>query len=366
MKQEKQEIVNLLSKEDNFLVTTFETDKIEAIASLLAMGAILNKLGKNFYLFVSENPKTNFSFLPNASLISDEISGNNLLILLSENKAKLKKMLWEKKNGYLRLEIVSKTKPFSPQDVSFTYQEPKIDYLIVLGSSRFVGDEKLIKYKDKPVINIDYHKDNNEFGKYNWLDDRVYSMAEMLVSMIEAMEANKKIEIKDKEIATLLYAAILWRSKGLTGKVPPKSFSVVAQLLSWGAKKTIIDQAFWQMLPAESLTLLGAILESVEFQNGYFIFSLPFNKWSAKRRLLLDNMTVILDELKQRIAGMKGFVLILEEENHKPIVWSKLETDKISELAAFVDWEMQTKKINRGQSLINFSETKERIKKVLF
>jgi hypothetical protein len=347
-------------------VTTFESDKIETLSAVLAMGMILNKLGKNFYIFTPETPKVNFSFLPSNSLMSSEISGNNLLILVAEDKSKLKKMLWEKKDGFLRLEVVSKNEPFTPQDVSFTYQKPQIDYLLVLGSPRFGANEKLAKFKDRPVINIDYHKDNNSFGKYNWLDERAYSLVEMLVSLVEALEMGSQKEIKDKDIATLLYAAILWRSKGLIGKVPSKIFSVVAQLLSWGAKKNKIDRYFWQVLPAETLTLLGALLESVEYQNGYFIFSFDYSQWSEKKKLMLNNIDLIINEIKQKTAGLVGLVLVLEDEKHKGLVWASLDEKKIADLATFIDWQMQTKNLSQGQTLNGFSEAKIKIKQILF
>lgn len=366
MKQDKQKIVKILAEKDNFLITTFETNKIESLASVLALGAILSKLNKNFYMFLGEDPKINFSFLPNNQNFTRDITGNNLLILVSEDKAKLKKILWEKKDGFLRLELVSGQQPFTPQDISFTHQKPKIDYFIVVGSSRFSAYPELAKYKNRPVINIDYHQDNALFGQYNWIDERASTLSEMLVSLLESLETATNKNLKNVNLATLLYAGILWRTRGLIGKISPKVFSVVAQLLSWEADKEKIDRFYWQTITPEMLPILGLVFERVEFQNGYFIFSLPYEIWSAKKELFLKNINLIIKEIKLRAAGLKGLVLVLEDEKHKGLIWANLNNTKLAELSVFVDWKVQSKNISHGQTIGRFTQAKNKIKQILF
>lgn len=366
MKEDKQKIVKMLAEKDNFLITTFETNKIESLAGVLALGAILSKLNKNFYMFLGEDPKINFYFLPGNQNLTRDITGNNLLILVSEDKAKLKKMLWEKKDGFLRLEIVSKNQPFTPQDVSFTHQKPQIDHMVVVGSTRFGAFPELARFKDRPVINIDYHKDNNSFGRYNWVDERAFSLTEMLVSLIEALETATAKNLKDADLATLLYAGLLWRTKGLSGKIPPKVFSVMAQLMSLEADKAKIDRHFWQTITPEMLPILGMVFERGEFQNGYFIFCLPYEIWSGKKQLVLANINLIINEIKQRTAGLSGLVLVLEDEKHKGLIWASLDKKKIEQLATFIDWQMQTKSLSRGQTINGFPEARNKIKQALF
>ncbi|MDD3773716.1 MAG: hypothetical protein PHW50_00285 [Patescibacteria group bacterium] len=366
MKQDKQKIVKLLSEKDNFLITTFETDKIEALAGVLALGEMFTELNKNFYLFLGEESKINFDFLPSSQNLTNDLSGKNLLILVSEEKSKLKKMLWERKDGFLRLEIVSKGQPFTPQDVSFSHQKPQIDYIIVVGSSRFSASSDLVKYKDRPVINIDYHQDNASFGHYNWVDERAFSLSEMLVSLVESLETTTNKNIKNVDLATLLYAGILWRTKGLSGKVPSKVFSVVAQLIAWKANKIKIDRSYWQTISPELLPILGMVFERAEFQNGYFIFSLPFSKWSSKKNLFLKNINLIINEIKHKTFGLSGLILILENEKNKGLVWANLDAKKIAAMATFIDWHLQNKHLSQGETLTGFKESRDKIKQILF
>ena len=119
-------------------------------------------------------------------------------------------------------------------------------------------------------------------------------------------------------------------------------------------------------MPAETLTLLGALLESVEYQNGYFIFSFDYSQWSEKKKLMLNNIDLIINEIKQKTAGLVGLVLVLEDEKHKGLVWASLDEKKIADLATFIDWQMQTKNLSQGQTLNGFSEAKIKIKQILF
>jgi len=80
----KQQIIKLLLEKDNFLVSTCEPDKIENIASVLALGLILKKLNKNFLLFVSEMPEMKLDFLPEAESLSSELLSKNLVVFIKE------------------------------------------------------------------------------------------------------------------------------------------------------------------------------------------------------------------------------------------------------------------------------------------
>jgi len=365
MKQEKQKIISTFSGKDNFLITTFEIEKLESLAAILALEKILKNLGKNCYLFIGDSPAKDFSFLPDAQNLSTELSGNNLLIFVQEKKAKLKKLLWDKKGDTLKLEIVSRGDPFSPQDVSFGYEKPQIDYMVVLGSPRFAAIEKLAKFKDKPVINIDWRKDNDLYGSINWINKEAYTLAEMIISLIEALNQSTGKILQDKDVATLLYASVLWRTKGFSGNIPSKVFSVLAQLLSWGAEKTKIDQYFWRSMPAELVPIFGKILESMQSQNNAFIFSLKKEEFTPNKDLILEHIKLIINELKQRVIGLNDLVLLFEDED-RGLIWAILSQAKITELSAFVDWKTKNRKINQGELLGKFEEDQIRIKQELF
>ncbi len=60
----KQEVVKILQEKDNFLITTCESGRISALASILALGQILKQLGKRYILFVPELPNKKIDFLP--------------------------------------------------------------------------------------------------------------------------------------------------------------------------------------------------------------------------------------------------------------------------------------------------------------
>jgi nanoRNase/pAp phosphatase (c-di-AMP/oligoRNAs hydrolase) len=84
------------------------------------------------------------------------------------------------------------------------------------------------------LINIDYHRINEQFGSVNYVDQNASSVCEMLVSLFESLEQG----IIDESIATALYTGITSATHNFTiPDTTAKSMTVAAQMLAAGAKQ---------------------------------------------------------------------------------------------------------------------------------
>ncbi len=359
----KQEVVKLLQEKDNFLVSTCEGNRVDALASVLAFGLILQQLGKHYLLFVPELSLGKISFLPSYEQLKTELVSENLIIWIEEKNAKLKKITWERKGGKLKLELVSAGGKFSPRDISFGYGDPQVDYLVFIASPRSCASKEIERFKDKPVVNIDYHSDNDFFASLNWVDKKSVSMAEMLVALIESLEAATQRTIRTPEIATLLYASLYWATRGLKGQIPAKTFSVAAQLISWGADKEKVEEAFEKRWPAEFFTFLAKVWQGGECQNKRFLGAFKLNE---EEKLVWEKYHKdILREIRAKTADVDEVYLVIGQGQETEL-WAYSECDPQQLLSLEVEWILKQPPFFRGRLGFDIKKAKAKLAEDLF
>lgn len=360
----KQEVVKALQEKDNFLISTCENKRIDALACVLALGQVLKQLGKRYILFVPELPNKRLDFLPFYQELKTEIVSENLIIWLEEKKARLRKIVWERQDNRLKLELIPAEGRFTPQDVSFAYGKPNIECLVFVASPRTCAFKEIEHLKEKTIINLDYHLDNDLFATINWIDRKGVSMAEMMVALIESLEAATQKTIHTPEIATLLYISLYWATNGLKGQIPAKTFSVVAQLISWGAEKDRVEKAFDKRWPIDFFALMARIWQKGKCQNRRFLGVLKIkdkNELAIWEKYHKD----ILREIQGKAAEIDEVFLVVRYSQKKELwVYSQIDPQELVSLK--VDWILKKAPFFRGQMNIPFQKATEKLTEELF
>lgn len=153
-------VLNVISRNQTFLVSTHHNPDADALASALSMGLYLKALGKKVYVLNEDTCPDWLKFLPATSM--------------------LKKAAQVKSVDY--------------------------DAAIVLdcGDQKRIGGVNRFIQPGKPLINIDHHITNDKFGNINVVDPKASSTCEMVFDFFK--EAKYKL---NKDMATLLYAGIM-------------------------------------------------------------------------------------------------------------------------------------------------------------
>ncbi|MBN2056560.1 bifunctional oligoribonuclease/PAP phosphatase NrnA [bacterium] len=183
---DKETIVRLLKNTDRFLVTTHLRPDGDAVGSLAGMCRTLIKRGAEVqYTLASPVPDT-FAFL---------LDG---LMAVEPDK--------------LRMD---------------TY-----DVILVLDSGDFprTGLEENLRALALPVVNIDHHSTNPEFGTFNWVDSQASSTAEMVTMLILA--AGLPL---DDAVAQALYLGMFTDTRFFQNdSIRPNTFDMLSRLLATG------------------------------------------------------------------------------------------------------------------------------------
>lgn len=153
-------ILEFINNHNNFLITAHARPDGDAIGSELAFALFLKKMGKTINIVHSGDVPPEYSFLP----------GRNLIEVINEPV----------KGNY--------------------------DALVVLDADGFDRLEKLAGFLpgDLPILNIDHHPSNHNFGTVNWSDTKMSSVGEMLYYLIKASPVRL-----DKNIALNLYVSLI-------------------------------------------------------------------------------------------------------------------------------------------------------------
>lgn len=141
------------------------------------------------------------------------------------------------------------------------------DVLVVLdcGDLSRAEESALAVAGSLPVINIDHHATNTEFGELNWVDTAYCSAGEMIYTM--ASSAGWKIP---PEAAEALWVAIVTDTGRFSYQnTSPQALRAAAELVSMGVEVSRVNHTIYESVTLKSLRLRSRALASLDLrENG--------------------------------------------------------------------------------------------------
>lgn len=306
----------------SILILTHANPDGDAVGSTLALKMALDKLGKTTTLAISGDLPKFLNFLPQF----DQIENNptltkDLLIMIDESQAKV---------GNISLKRVAENKlvvVVTPKDGLITPANIRVeegffnaDLIIVVDSANLdrlgnVYTDNPNLFYEVPVVNIDHHPSNTNFGKVNIIDTTASSTAEILVSLIETIGKDVP-NIINADIATCLLTGITTDTSSFqNGNTTPKSLTVAAQMVAAGANQQEIVQRIYRTRSLSTLRLWGRALSYIkEDRPNKFAWSILTKADFVASQAGAEEASGVVDELLKTVQGM-DFVLLLTERD---------------------------------------------------
>lgn len=148
------------------------------------------------------------------------------------------------------------------------------DLVIALDSSdveRLGHLSKLPGFLDVPLLNIDHHKTNLNFGDVNLVDSRASSTAEIVLRLLETLAAPL-----DADMATALLAGIVADTRGFrTNNVTPQVIEAALRLMKAGASLPYVALHALDTRPTAAIRLWGAALSQLQVEDRVAWTSIP-------------------------------------------------------------------------------------------
>ncbi|TSC95745.1 MAG: Uncharacterized protein Athens101410_332 [Parcubacteria group bacterium Athens1014_10] len=184
-----QEIHKLLNQANKILIIFKKDYSLDIISAALALFLFLKKLDKEVAIICEKTdfPPEYFS-LPRIEEIKNKFNFLlKSLLAINTAKAEIKEISYAMEKDKLDIFIAHEKGCLSPKEVSIFFIYP-FDLIFVLGTQNLnlLGEnfESYRKIFEKPIINFDYKKENENFGQINFIDSQSASCSEMILELI--------------------------------------------------------------------------------------------------------------------------------------------------------------------------------------
>jgi phosphoesterase RecJ-like protein len=209
-------ILELLRHGERFLVCSHSLPDGDAAGSMLAMGMLLEQMGKQADLVTPDRIQEAHRWLPRSASIrtAQQIHGPYDAVILLEC------------DGPERCQLQ--------------------------GLEAFF------------LINIDHHASGRAYADLNWIDHSAASVGELVYRLVKAAGARVT-----PPMAACLYTTLLTDTGGFChGSITAATFGLARELVLAGADPVRIAQDIYLSLPASKMLLLGAALNNLRREQG--------------------------------------------------------------------------------------------------
>ncbi|MHC2995710.1 MAG: bifunctional oligoribonuclease/PAP phosphatase NrnA [Candidatus Atribacteria bacterium] len=241
------EIVKVLKKNTNFLITSHINLDGDAIGSELALYFILKKLNKESIILNQDKLPEIYGFLPE----SDKI--------------------------------------YNLEDNNFNKDNFDVGIVLDCGNIKRAGEVSKILKNTNTIINIDHHGSNENYGSLNYIDCSASSVGEIIYELIKFIN----LDLLDKKISTCLFTAIMTDTGSFKySNVSSKTFKIVSDLTFTGMKSYLIANNIYNRNTFSGLKLLGEALLTLEIDDSNYI------SWLSITRKMLDETKANDEEIE--------------------------------------------------------------------
>ena len=207
-------ILDVLHRGQRFLVCSHERPDGDAVGSMLALGMVIQQMGKSAHLVSADRVPFQYRQLPGVDAIRTmrRIRG--------------------------------------PYDAAILLECDSLERTRLRGLEAFF------------LVNIDHHITGVSFARLNWIDCSAASVGEMVYRLAQAAG----IAITP-QMAQCLYTTILTDTGGFCyGNVRESTFALARDLVHAGADPIAIAEEVYYSAPASKLLLLGAALRRLKHE----------------------------------------------------------------------------------------------------
>jgi len=268
----KDQILNLIDKSQSILLLTHAKADCDGLGAMIAMYMTLQNLGKEVVAATNDPAPDNLSFLPSINLVQNSIASKNFVITLDLSHTPLNKIKYKLAEDQKSVNIVVTPSEgrFKPENVSFDHEAGSFDLIMTFdtGNLEHLGpiyDQNSELFFKVPVINIDHHTSNTDFGKINLVDLVAASTTEVVLGLMEEMEKRYQKKFINEDIATLLLAGLITDTGSFQhANTSPHAMETAAKLLDMGARQQEIIKNIYKTKKLSTLKLWGNVLSKVE------------------------------------------------------------------------------------------------------
>lgn len=263
--------INLIEKSQKILLLAHARVDCDGLGAALSASAILKTMGKEVTVATHDPAPENLHFLPSIDILQNSLSGNtDFIISIDTSKIPIGKLKYSKEDHKFNIIITPKEGAINESDISFQHGMSQFDLIFVMdtGNLEHLGglyEDNVEMFFKTPVINIDHHASNTDFGQVNMVDVNASSTTEVLYEFFDYLEKKLNKKLITEDVATLLLAGIITDTGSFQhANTSPRAMETASKLLDLGARQQEIIKNIYKTKKLSTLKLWGIILSKVQ------------------------------------------------------------------------------------------------------
>lgn len=343
-----QQLEKLIGEARNVLILLPQNPSGGAIGSGWAFYFFLEKRGIIPTLAISDEFKEadRFNFLPKPKNILENLSIAREFVLVFNTKSnKISNVKPEFGPDELKIFITPEKGSIDPRDFSFIPAKSKYDFIAVFNSPDKetlgrVFEENPDIFYELPLVNIDHHANNENFGQINLVNLTASSTAEVLYDFFGKIDA----DAIDANIANCLLAAIISDTESFQKKnTTPKALQAAAQLMDKGADHEEIIRWLYKTQPFNTLKLWGRVMARLNWDEKLKLaWSLVTIEDFVQSRSKPQNIPFILEKVKDNYSAGEIFLVLYSEKTDATVGMLKCsDAEKEKKLSSLLSGQLK-------------------------
>ncbi len=159
-----------------------------------------------------------------------------------------------------------------------------------------------------PILNIDHHLGNEQYGKVNWVDTSAPSLGEMIHRLARALNVTV-----DEATATSLYLTLVTDTGNFRfANATSRAFEAAAELVKDGAQPQEVARWLYESQPESAVRLLGEALQTLVVDADGRIATLLLTQEMTQRAGARPGDSEGLIDVPRSIAGVKAVAVVRE------------------------------------------------------
>lgn len=236
---------DILTPAADVLIVTHEHPTPDAIGSALALYLGLTGLGKKVTVACPDPMVVGLSSFVGADKVTTKMGEKNFVISLDYQEGSIEKVSYNIEGSRFNLVVEPRAgfEPFSQDKVHYSYQGVSPDVIVSVDTIHLGGLKKLYEdqkelFAAKPIINVDRHPNNAQYGAVNRVNPEASSTAEMVAQLLSELGV-----ALTPDIATNLLNALYGATNSFSAAaVGPMAFELAAACLKAGGKRFSVRQ----------------------------------------------------------------------------------------------------------------------------
>lgn len=235
----------ILEKSQEIVIILGAKPTIDSMAASLSLYLALSSVGKHVNIVCNQAPTVELNRLVGIDKVGSSFTngnGRNLIISFPYQEGSIEKVSYNIENDTFNLVIEPRDgyPSITPEMMKYTLGGGNIDVIITVGSISLedlggIYQNNQGVFSEKPLINIDMHRENTQYGKVNIVDNSVSSICELLISVLSQIGFNL-----DSDMATNLLTGIISSTENFTSQTTnAETFEAAALCLKAGAQKPV-------------------------------------------------------------------------------------------------------------------------------